>query len=158
MTRTDPLILKDGKILLPLYSDGFNFGPIASSEDDGDKPTRILISHSGGGGYSWSYARKSDIPNPGASIEILKLKSGRWLLIYNDVDDGRYSLAAAISEDEGKSWKCKKNLENTKDASFSYPSVIQGRDGIIHLTYSYHLPEKRKSIKHVSFKEKWVME
>jgi predicted neuraminidase len=193
MTRTHPLILKDGKILLPLYSDGFNFGLIASSEDDGstwkcslpiigrgvnqpslivrkdgtmdaymrddgDEPARILISHSDDGGYSWTYARKSNIPNPGASIEILKLKSGRWLLIYNDVDDGRYSIAAALSDDEGETWKWKKNLENTKDASFSYPSVIQGRDGMIHLTYSYHLPGDRKSIKHVSFEEKWMME
>ncbi|NOX67174.1 MAG: exo-alpha-sialidase, partial [Chlorobi bacterium] len=36
MTRTHPTILESGKILLPLYSDGFNFGLIAISEDDGE--------------------------------------------------------------------------------------------------------------------------
>ncbi|MEA3478253.1 MAG: exo-alpha-sialidase, partial [Bacteroidota bacterium] len=34
MPRTHPTILENGKILLPLYSDGFNFGLIAISEDD----------------------------------------------------------------------------------------------------------------------------
>ena len=193
MTRTHPVILKNGKILLPLYSDGFNFGLIAISDDDGetwgnslpivgrglnqpslvvrndgsidaymrddgDEPGRILISHSDDGGFSWSYAQKSDIPNPGASVEVIKLKSGDWILVYNDVDDGRYSLAAAISDDEGKTWKWKRNIENLKGGSFSYPSVIQGEDGRIHITYSYHLPGEKKSIKHIAFEEEWIID
>ena len=191
MTRTHPTILENGKILLPLYSDGFNFGLIAISEDDGktwksslpivgrglnqpslivrndgsidaymrddgDEPGRIMLSHSDDEGYSWTYAVKSDIPNPGASIEILKLKSGNWLLAYNDVDDGRYSIAVAISDDEGKTWKWKKKLENKKGGSFSYPSVIQASDGKIHLNYSYFYTGDRKSIKHVVFDEEWI--
>ncbi len=193
MTRTHPTILENGKILLPLYSDGFNFGLVAISEDngdtwksslpivgrglnqpslivrndgsidaymrdDGDEPGRIMISHSSDEGYSWTYAQKSEIPNPGASIEILKLKNGHWLLVYNDVDDGRYSIAVAISDDEGKTWKWKKNLENIEGGSFSYPSVIQAKDGKIHVTYTYRLPGERKTIKHVFFKENWVKE
>ena len=85
--------------------------------DDGDEPGRILISHSDDGGYSWTYAQKSDIPNPGASVEVIKLNSGNWVLVYNDVDDGR-----------------------------------------IHVTYSYHLPGNRKSIKHIAFEEKWILD
>ncbi len=191
MTRTHPVILDNGNILLPLYSDGFNFGLIAISEDDGEtwkpslpivgrglnqpslvirkdgsidaymrddgnEPGRIMLSHSDDGGYSWTYGQKTDIPNPGASIEVLKLKSGNWALVYNDVDDGRYSLAAALSDDEGKTWRWKVRLEDTKGASFSYPSVIQSKDGLIHVTYSYHLNDKEKSIKHVAFSEKWL--
>ncbi len=190
MTRTHP-IFNDGRILLPLYSDGFNFGLIAISEDegktwkaslpiigrgvnqpglivkndgsimaymrdDGDEPGRILLSRSDDGGYSWSYAQKTDIPNPGASIEIIKLKSGNWLLVYNDVDDGRYSFAAALSDDEGRTWKWKRHLEYRPGAQFSYPSVIQSKDGKIHMTYSYHLNDKEKSIKYVTFDEDWV--
>lgn len=193
MTRTHPLILESGKILLPLYSDGFNFGLIAISEDDGetwqnslpivgrglnqpslivrkdgsidaylrddgDEPGRILISNSMDGGYSWTYAEKSEIPNPGASIEIVKLKSGNWLLVYNDIDNGRYRIAAAISDDDGKSWKWKKLLENKKGGSFSYPSVIQAKDGRIHITYSYHLSDEKKSIKHVVLEERQIVE
>ena len=193
MSRCIPTILDNGKILLPLYSDGFNFGLIAISEDDGetwtsslpiigrglnqpslvvrkdgsidaylrddgDVPGRIMLSHSNDEGYSWTFAKKSDIPNPGASIEIIELKSGNWLLIYNDIDDGRYSIAAAISDDEGKSWKWKQNLENSKGGSFSYPSVIQTKDGNIHVTYSYRLSDEKKSIKHVTFKEEWILD
>ncbi len=192
MTRTHPVILNNGKILLPLYSDGFNFGLIAISEDDGktwkpslpiigrglnqpslivrndgsvdaymrddgDEPGRILISHSNDEGYSWTYGQKSDIPNPGASLEVIKLKSGNWLMVNNDVDDGRYSLAVTISDDEGKSWKWKRNLENTKGASFSYPSVIQAKSGNIHITYSSFTIEGQKAIKHVTFMENWIV-
>jgi len=192
MTRAHPTILESGKILLPLYSDGFNFGLIAISEDDGntwksslpiigrglnqpslvvrkdgtidaymrddgDEPGRILISHSDDEGYSWTYGKKSDIPNPGASLEVIKLKSGKWLMVYNDVDDGRYSLAVAISDDEGKSWKWKKNIEDVKTGSFSYPSVIQNKNGKIHLTYTYRLSDDQKTIKHISFSEEWVI-
>ncbi len=191
MTRTHPIIFENDKILLPLYSDGFNFGLIAISEDhgdtwkcslpivgrglnqpslivkkdssivaymrdDGDEPGRIMISHSDDEGYSWSYALKSDIPNPGASIEILKLKSGNWLLAYNDVDDGRYSIAVALSDDEGKTWKWKKKLENKRGGSFSYPSVIQSDDEKIHITYSYRLSDTQKSIKYAIFDEDWI--
>ncbi len=193
MTRAIPTILDNGKILMPLYSDGFNFGLIAISEDDGetwkpslpiigrglnqpslvvrkdgsldaylrddgDAPGRIMMSHSDDEGYSWTFAKKSDIPNPGASIEVINLKSGKWLLVFNDIDDGRYSIAAAISDNEGKSWKWKRNLENMEGGSFSYPSVIQTKDGKIHVTYSYRLSEDEKSIKHVSFEEEWITE
>lgn len=191
MTRTHPMVLENGKILLPLYSDGFNFGLIAISEDsgvswkcslpiigrglnqpslilrkdgklyaylrdDGDAPGRILISSSEDNGYSWSYAKKTDIPNPGASIEVIKLQSGNWLLVYNDADDGRYTLAVSLSNDEGKSWKWKKKLEDKIGGSFSYPSVIQDNKGSIHITYTYRIAEREKSIKYVTFEEEWV--
>lgn len=191
MTRIHPLILENGKILLPLYSDGYNISIVAISDDNGnnwrgslpivgkgniqpsfvrkndgtivafmrdsgDEPGRIMMAESSDEGNSWSFAKDSDIPNPGASIEAIKLKSGNWLLVYNDVDDGRYSLAAALSDDEGATWKWKKHLETSKEGSYAYPSVIQASDGRIHLTYSYHLPEHKRSIKYVSFIVDWI--
>lgn len=191
MTRIHPLIQENGKILLPLYSDGYNVSIVAISDDNGnnwhgslpivgkgniqpslvqkkdgtivafmrdsgDEPGRIMLAESVDNGKSWSFAKDSDIPNPGASIEAIKLKSGNWLLVYNDMENGRYSLAAALSEDEGATWKWKKNLENSKGESFHYPSIIQSSDGKIHLTYSYFLKGERKSIKHISFNEEWI--
>jgi predicted neuraminidase len=193
MTRCTPTILENGKILLPLYTDGFNFGLIAISEDDGatwkcslpivgrglnqpslvvrndgtidaylrddgDAPGKIMISHSEDEGYSWTYAQKSNIPNPGASIEIIELKSGNWILIYNDNNDDRLSIAAAISDDEGLTWKWKKNLAKIKGGQLSYPSVIQGKDDTIHVTFTYQLTGEKKSIKHVAFEENWISE
>lgn len=193
MTRCTPTILDNGKILLPLYSDGFNFGLIAISEDDGetwesslpivgrglnqpslivrndgtidaylrddgDAPGRIMMSYSDDEGYSWTYAQKTEIPNPGASIEIIELKSGNWLLIYNDNDDNRLSMAAAISDDEGQTWKWKKNLAKIEGGQLSYPSVIQGKDETIHITFTYQIPDEKKSIKYMAFREEWITE
>ena len=190
MPRTHPTILDNGKILLPLYSDGFNFGLIAISEDDGetwncslpiigrglnqpslvvrkdgsidaymrddgDEPGNIQISHSEDEGYSWTYAQPSELSNPGASVEVIKLESGNWLLIYNP-ENGRHSISAALSNDEGKTWKWKKKFEDLNGGSFSYPSVIQAKDGKIHLTYTYRISGLQKSIKHVVFNEEWV--
>ena len=84
--------------------------------------------------------------------------SGNWLMVHNDVDDGRYSLAAAISDDEGASWKWKRKLENQKGGNFAYPSVIQAKNGRIHVTYSYRLIDEKKSIKHIAFEEAWILE
>ncbi len=45
MTRTHPLTLPGGRILLPLYSDGYNFSLIAISDDGGDtwRPSLPII-------------------------------------------------------------------------------------------------------------------
>jgi alpha-L-rhamnosidase len=51
----------------------------------------------------------------------------------------------AVSPD-GKTWAAVALLENEAPGNeFSYPAVIQARDGMIHITYTW----KRKLIKHV---------
>ncbi|MEN8137649.1 MAG: exo-alpha-sialidase [Bacteroidota bacterium] len=194
MPRIHPLQLENGRILLPLYSDGYNLSLVAISDDDGkswqsslpivsrggvqpslvenkegniiaflrdngDSPGRVMISESKDNGYTWTHAKKSEVPNPGTSVEVIKLKSGNWLMVYNDVEDGRNSFAVSISSDEGKTWGRTKHLEKVDKGNgrFAYPSVIQNRKGIIHITYSYHVGGN-KSIKHVSFNENWITE
>jgi predicted neuraminidase len=186
MTRIKPLLLENGKILLPLYSDGYNFSIVAISEDDGDTwrpslpivsrggiqpalvrknngdiiaylrdngdaPNRVQISESKDLGESWSAAIKSAIPNSGSSVELLVLKDGKWAFIGNDLDEGRFRLSLYFSTDEGKTWKYKTVLENASkgNGSFSYPSLIETADGILHITYSYSTENKGQSIKYV---------
>ena len=48
----------------------------------------------------------------------------------------------------GPAWRRRPN-------QYHYPSVIQARDGAIHVTYSYFTPAG-KSIKHARFNEEWV--
>ena len=113
----------------------------------------------------------SPLPNPGSGAEIIGLRNGHWALISNDTERGRHSLAVQISDDEGRTWKWKRHLESNppgpESGSFSYPSIIQARDGSLHATYSYHLNSRdlpkdvdgdpaAKSIKHVHFNEAWV--
>jgi len=193
MTRINPYVLESGRILLPLYSDGYNLSLVAISDDNGgtwtpslpivgrgniqpaivqkkdgtlvaymrdngDAPTRIMESESTDDGYTWTPVEKTELLNPGASVDAIMLQSGDWLMVYNDLENGRYSIAVSISEDEGKTWKYTKHLDKMADGegSFAYPTAIQGDDGTIHITYSYHLKGKRGTIKHVAFTEKWV--
>lgn len=183
MTRIKPLILKDGTILLPLYSDGFNLSLIARStdggqtwlpglplvgrgpiqptlmqrkdgtivafmRDSGDFPTRVQQSESIDAGQSWSVARKTTIPN-GASVDGVVLPDGRWAMLNNDIEDGRYRLTLHISGDEGRTWQTGQVIEFDKDRKgrFSYPSLILGKDGKLYMTYSYHPSGEQKTIK-----------
>jgi predicted neuraminidase len=185
MTRIKPLILENGKILLPLYSDGYNFSLVAISEDDGeswrpslpivgrgpiqpalvlkqngdivafmrdsgDPPPRVHRSISKDNGESWSASEKTDIPNT-ASVELLKLADGKWAYLGNDIADGRYRMSLYISDDEGETWKWKVRIEDHERGagSFSYPSLIQDDDGLLHMTYSYRTGETEKSIRYV---------
>lgn len=200
MTRAHPIELPSGRILVPLYSDGYDLSLIAftddggltwsSSEplvshggvqpalvrrsdgtlvaymrDNGPPPKRVLVATSRDDGVTWSPVTDTDIPNPGSALEVIRLREGLWAMVYNDTERGRHSLAVALSDDEGRTWKWRRHLERDDrekgGGSFHYPSVIQTRDGLLHVTYSYflnHLPEgaPRKAIKHARFNVAWV--
>ncbi len=89
------------------------------------------------------------LPNPNAGTDAITLQDGRQLLVYNhslrrgDFPSGREILNVAISGD-GFSWNPVLILEKRK-GEYSYPAVIQGKDGKVHITYTY----RRESIKHV---------
>jgi len=50
----------------------------------------------------------------------------------------------AVSKD-GIDWKDVLTFDNDLAGQYSYPAIIQTRDGLIHVVYTYH----RKTIKHV---------
>jgi predicted neuraminidase len=104
---------------------------------------------------TWTSSEKSSIPNT-ASVELLVLDNGLWLFLGNDIDDGRYRLSLYLSSDEGKTWSSKIYLEDEKKdfGGFSYPSLIQDTNGMVHITYSYHLDKGGKSIKYVKINPK----
>ena len=97
------------------------------------------------------------LPNPGSSLEAIELKSGNWLMILNDTEDGRHRLSAYISDDEGQTWGWKRVVEPGPESgsSFSYPSVTQGREGTIHLTYSTRT-DRGSCIRYAAITEAWV--
>jgi predicted neuraminidase len=124
-------------------------------------------------GETWSAVTDSSLPNPGSGAEITGLPNGHWVLVSNDTEKGRHSLAVQISDDEGRTWKWKRHLEadppGPDAGSYHYPSLIQARDGTLHVSYSFHLNRRTlprdvdgdpaaKSIKHARFNEAWVME
>ncbi|MBM3879231.1 MAG: hypothetical protein FJ387_05860 [Verrucomicrobia bacterium] len=191
MTRNHPTVLPSGRILLPLYSDGFNLSLVALSDDRGETwrpsapmagvgpiqpsivrrqdgslvaylrdgggpPHRVQVSTSTDQGETWTPAVDTELPNPSASLEVCRLASGRWLMVHNDTERGRHRLAVSLSADEGRSWAHTRALEQQPGGSFSYPSMIQGADGRIHLTYSHRAPGGGATINHVELEEGWV--
>jgi predicted neuraminidase len=147
---------------------------VAYMRDNGPAPKRLHISRSGDRGDTWSSVVDSALPNPGAGAEVLVLANGYWLMIYNDLEQGRYRLAVSLSEDEGESWPITRHLEGDSPAAdpqqrgeYHYPSIIQAKDGTLHATYSYFIPPAsatrdaegrlmRKAIKHAHFNEAWI--
>ena len=104
----------------------------------------ICIADSTDGGLTWSKARKLDLPNPNSGIDAVRLKDGRVVLIYNDTPSGRTPLNLAVSND-GEHFHNFATLES-EPGEFSYPALIQGSDGNLHITYTY----QRKKIRYVA--------
>jgi predicted neuraminidase len=195
MTRVHPFVLNNKRIIVPLYSDGFDFSIMALSDDggrtwqasrplisfggvqpslvqkrdgtlvaymrdNGPPPQRVMRSESRDGGMTWSPVVDDDIPNPGSGLEVIRLQSGRWAMVCNDTEQGRHRLAVLLSDDEGRTWKWKRYLENDPPGagSYSYPSIIQAKDGTLHVTYSWSQPGKGSCIKYAHFNEQWVLQ
>ncbi len=101
-------------------------------------------------GKTWSSLSKTKLANPNAGTDAVTLMGGQQMIVYNpdlpgkEWYDGRAKLSVAISED-GINWKDIIELENGTREEFSYPAVIQTKDGRVHITYTFD----RKNIKHV---------
>jgi predicted neuraminidase len=103
----------------------------------------IAESWSQDGGATWNAMKATALPNPSAGIDAAGLKDGRFLLVYNPTATGRAKLDIAMSPD-GKAWKRAVVLEDST-GEYSYPAMIQARDGLVHVTYTW----RRERIKHV---------
>jgi hypothetical protein len=144
---------------------------VAYMRDNGPPPNRVFVAYSRDNGETWTEAEKTDLPNPGSSVAALALRTGEWLLIGNDTEQGRHQLAVWLSEDEGRTWRVARYLERDAPGRgrYAYPCAIQARDGTIHVTYSYALERddlprdeqgrpKRSAIKWARFSREWLLE
>ena len=55
--------------------------------------------------------------------------------------------------EEGDGFCMTNNSKDKLNREFSYPSVIQGRDGRLHIAFTFW----RQAIKHVSMNEEWAL-
>lgn len=103
------------------------------------------------GGRNWSEPRRTKKPNPDSGIDMVKLDNGNVVLAYNNAHYTRTPLNVTFADNQHGYWLQIRILE--KDTGeFSYPSIIQGADGLIHIVYTYN----RRTIKHAAFDENWV--
>lgn len=162
---SDPIV-GNGNIQ-PTFGMRKDGGLVAYMRDNGPPPKRLMRSESKDNGETWAFAEDTDIPNSGTGVEVLTLRDGRWLMINNDTERGRYSLCLSLSDDEGRTWKWNRHIEldrrAEKPGSFHYPAIVQGPDGTIHASYSVFLnhlkaTEPHKTIRYAHFNLAWVME
>ena len=94
MTRTKPLLLNSGRILLPLYSDGFNFSIIAYSDDNGNhwKTSEPIV------GYG------------NVQPSLTQRKNGDIIALMRDNGDRPNRVIQSISLDRGENWSAVKDL------------------------------------------------
>ena len=132
-----------------------NDGTLVAYMRENGPRKRIRISQSQDDGLTWGPVGEAELPNPGSGLDGLRLANGHWLLVYNDTTRGRNSLAVSLSEDEGRTWRYTRHLERRESGAYHYPAMIQARDGLIHVVYSYFV-DQGKSMKHAAFGESWV--
>ncbi|MCP4782302.1 MAG: neuraminidase (sialidase)-like protein [Fuerstiella sp.] len=134
-----------------------NDGSLVAYMRENGVTERVRVCESRDDGISWTVAGVSELSNPGSGLDGVRLKNGRWLLVYNDTTEGRSSLAVSVSDDEGASWRWTRHLENHESGQYHYPAVIQSRDNRIHVVYSYFVTGG-KTMKHVVINEDWVLQ
>ena len=101
------------------------------------------MADSSDGGVTWTQARPINVPNPNSGLDAVALADGRVVLIYNHTDKGRSPLNLAVSRD-GENFRMFNVLES-EPGEYSYPAMIQGKNGDLHITYTW----KRKRIRYV---------
>ncbi len=115
------------------------------------KHEKIIQCFSTDQGNTWSEMEETSLPNNNSGIEALTLSDGRHLLLYNHQGAHRKEgwgkrnvINLAISSD-GKDWKAAAVVEKAESGEFSYPAMIQTRDGLVHMTYTWN----RTKVRHV---------
>jgi predicted neuraminidase len=93
-------------------------------------------------GETWTPLAASELPNPDSGIDAVTLANGTSLLIYNHSQMGRTPLNLAMTRN-GEHWSAAAVLEH-EPGEFSYPAIIEGLDGRVHLTYTWN----RRRIRH----------
>jgi len=94
-------------------------------------------------GQTWGAMRLLDVPNPNSGTDAINLRDGRFLLVYNNTSTARSPLNVAISTD-AEHWNPVVTLES-QPGEFSYPTVIQTSDGLVHIVFTWN----RVRIRHV---------
>ena len=92
------------------------------------------ISHDGG--RTWTDAVPTDIPDPSSRFFVGHTPTGRLLLVHHGIAEGhtRRALTVSLSEDDGKTWLCRRLLDDR--LTVSYPDADY-RDGRICLVWDF---------------------
>jgi len=111
----------------------------------------IGVSYSSDNGETWSRLQLIDTPNNNSGLDAVGLKDGGYALICNDwpiepdKEKGARTPLSILRSDDGITWRHWITLEDSPILQYSYPSIIQSRDGHLHVVYTW----RRQRVKHV---------
>jgi predicted neuraminidase len=114
----------------------------------------IVRSESRDGGKTWSPGVDSIFQNPNSAIDVLTLRNGHILLVFNDSMNERTPLVAALSTDGDASYPHRRAIAEGP-GDFAYPYAIQAKDGKIHVIFT---TDERTVIRLAVFEEAQLLE
>ena len=128
----------------------------------GNQPRQIPVSQTQNAGQTWETIGDLEISNPNSAITTLALPNGMRLMVFNNLEAGRYRLVLAMSDPAASNashqWKVVQVLEDDEALpseqrrEFSYPYLIRGDGNDAHLVYTWD----RKKIRHIHFGSAWL--
>jgi hypothetical protein len=114
-------------------------------------------------GTRWETPRRTALPTVESMARVLQLASGRLLLVWNNqsstTQQPRHPLAAALSEDQGRTWNPPRVLADEVDANqLSNFHLTQAADGRILVCTSHYrtLLPACSDLDLLVFDEEWV--
>ena len=114
--------------------------------------SHLATSWSKDNGSTWSKVTLIEgLPNNNSGTDAVTLQDGRHALVYNnfspllgDKKGVRTPINLALSDD-GIHWTPVLTLEDSPIREYSYPAIIQGKDGKLHITFTW----RRELIKYM---------
>jgi predicted neuraminidase len=145
---TDPIVSPPGNIhaCLAQFSDGRLLAYLRTGGQGGS----IWRTESWDKGETWNAPTPTTLPNPNSGIDLLRLRSGRLLLAFNNSQTSRTPLNLALA-DEDEDWRWIQTIEDGP-GEFSYPTLAQTDNEQIHVVYTF----QREHIHHFCFTEAWL--
>jgi len=104
---------------------------------------KLATSFSSDNGYTWTPVTLSEVENNQSGTDAVTLQDGRHALIYNNFETlpltpkGVRTPCSIALSDDGSHWRHVLTLEASPIDQYSYPAIIQGRDGKLHCVYTW---------------------
>lgn len=120
---------------------------------------RIATSLSSDGGLHWSApdALPVDSPESPATIRTVPA-TGDLLLVWNQSPNQRTPLTAAVSSDEGRTWRHVRQIETDPQHRYAYTSVLFHKDRVLLSYYVQDPATRRISSRFRSLPVRWFYE
>ena len=104
---------------------------------------RLATSFSSDNGDTWTPVTLTEVVNNQSGTDAVTLRDGRHALIYNNFETlpltkkGVRTPCSIALSDDGLHWRHVLTLEDSPIDQYSYPAIIQGRDGTLHCLYTW---------------------